>query len=99
MNLCISLNKIFLQRVKTSHVMSFTNCNVFAFIKISVISGVPCDGLRRAAVITLVLNVRAATLTKHNNAYFTFFAELLNMLCQYCNPLQNPMCLITCCNI
>jgi hypothetical protein len=65
LNLCISLNKVFLQRVKTSHILSFTNCNVFAFIKISVISGVSCDGLRRAAVIKLVLNVRPATLTKH----------------------------------
>ena len=50
LNLCISLGKIVLQRVKASHVLSFTNCNVFAFIKISVISGVSCNGLRRAAV-------------------------------------------------
>lgn len=99
LNLCIPLDKIVLQRVETSHVLSFTNCNVYAFINISIISGVSCDGLRRAAVITLVLSVRAATLTKHKNAYFRFFAELLNILCQQCNPLQNPMCLIACCNI
>jgi len=61
LNLCIPLDKIVLQRVETSHVLSFTNCNVFAFIKILVTFGVSCDGLRRAAVIILVLSVRAAT--------------------------------------
>ena len=30
----VSLDKVVLQRVETSRVLSFTNCNVFAFIKI-----------------------------------------------------------------
>jgi hypothetical protein len=89
----------FLQRFKTSHVLPFTNCNVSVFIQTSVFSGESCDCLRRTAVISLVLNVRAVTLIKHKNSYYTFFAELLYVLCQYCNPLQNPMCLIACCNI